>query len=293
MAENPRESLRENDWKVLLQRLKTGTCTPFIGAGADFGVLPLGADIAREWAKEYAYPFEDSTDLVRVAQYLTIEFNDGTYPKDLIRMRFASAAPPNFHEPDEPHGLLADLHLPIYLTTNYDDFMARALADRHRDPRRDLCRWSDRLKAIPSVFNDEPGYKPNVANPLVFHLHGMLRLKERDIPHSLVLTEDDYLEFLVNLVHDTDLLPLPIREALTNTSLLFIGYRLADWNFRVMYQSLRAISRFSGLIVMLPPQGGNEEKALEFYREQYRSMDLKVYWGTARQFCAELRQRLS
>src|SRR5262249_39038010 len=155
---------------------------------------------------------------------------------------------------------LADLGLPVYLTTNYDDFMAGALADRERDPRRDLCRWNDRLGSIPSVFRQEPSYKPTPANPLVFHLHRMLRLKDQDIPHSLVLSEDDSLEFLINLAHDADgLLPPPVREALTNTSLLFVGYRLADWNFRVMFQSLRAISRFSGLVVMKPPGGDNEE----------------------------------
>lgn len=293
MSEKSRETLRENDWKVLLRRLKEGTCTPFLGAGACFGILPLGAEIAREWAKDYGYPFEDATDLVRVAQYVSIDFNDGTYPKDLIRDRFKAVAPPNFHELDEPHGLLADLHLPIYVTTNYDDFMAQALTDRHRDPRREVCRWNSRLEGIPSVFTTEPGYRPNAANPMVFHLHGLLQLKKQETQHSLVLTEDDYLEFLTNLVKENNLLPLPIREALTNTSLLFIGYRLADWNFRVMYQCLRAISRFSGLVVMKPPGGANEEKVLDFYREQYRAMDLKVYWGTAREFCAEVRRRLS
>ncbi len=286
------ELLRENDWKILLQRLKTNRCTPFLGAGACYGALPLGADIARDWAKEFGYPFEDSTDLVRVAQFLSIEF-DGTYPKELISDRFATASPPDFHAPDEPHGLLADLRLPVYLTTNYDDFMARALTDRKSDPRRELCRWSDRLDGIPSVFATQPDYRPTPANPIVFHFHGMLRLGEQDTPHSLVLTEDDYLEFLSNMVKDGALIPPPIREALTNSSLLFIGYRLADWNFRVMYQCLRSISRFSGLVVMKPPGGPNEENIIRYYRQQYSAMDLKVYWGTAREFCAELRRRLS
>ena len=205
MSEKSRETLRENDWKVLLRRLKEGTCTPFLGAGACFGILPLGAEIAREWAKDYGYPFEDATDLVRVAQYVSIDFNDGTYPKDLIRDRFKAVAPPNFHELDEPHGLLADLHLPIYVTTNYDDFMAQALTDRHRDPRREVCRWNSRLEGIPSVFTTEPGYRPNAANPIVFHLHGLLQLKKQETQHSLVLTEDDYLEFLTNLVNDEEL----------------------------------------------------------------------------------------
>ncbi len=156
------ELLRENDWTVLLERLKTNRCTPFLGAGAAFGALPLGADIARDWAKDFGYPFEDSTDLARVAQFVAIEFDDGTWPKDLIRNRFAGTAAPDFRASDEPHGLLADLRLPIYLTTNYDDFMARAIADRKNDPRRELCRWNERLKDIPhqSLRRSRPTRRP-------------------------------------------------------------------------------------------------------------------------------------
>ena len=34
---------------------------------------------------------------------------------------------PDFRAPSEPHAVLADLPLPIYMTTNYDDFMVKAL----------------------------------------------------------------------------------------------------------------------------------------------------------------------
>lgn len=280
-------TLGENDWNVLLQKIKFQRCTPFLGAGACYGVLPLGAEIAREWAKKFRYPFSDDGDLVRVAQYIAVQY-DSMFAKIELLNRFACASLPNFQEPDEPHAVLADLPLPVYLTTNYDNFMVMALEKTGvRDPRRVLCKWNPLLKNEPSVFEENPNFKPTAANPVVFHLHG------HTLPESLVLTEDDYLEFLGSMCGNSSLLPARIQDALANSTCLFIGYRMADWNFRVLYQGLRSRMRNLNIAVMPPPGGTDEEraKACAYLDRYYAAMDLRVYWGTAREFCGELRRR--
>src|SRR5947209_3470846 len=143
--------LEEKDWDLLLRRIRDGRCTPFLGAGACFGVLPLGSEISEEWAQKYSYPLEDSTNLIRVAQFLAVN-KDPMFPKEEILERFKNAAPPDFTSPDEPHGVLAGLPLPVYMTTNYDSFMVQALKSRNKDPKREFCRWSKELKS-PSVFD--------------------------------------------------------------------------------------------------------------------------------------------
>jgi len=287
-------ALSDREWGILLRRVSTGRCVPFVGAGACHGALPLGGDIAREWAKEYHYPFTDDSDLVRVAQYLAVEFDPCT-PKELILERFVRAESPDFHSPDEPHAVLAELPLPIYLTTNYDDFMVQALKGKYREPRRDYCRWNELTRMQPTVFEREPNYRPTPANPLVFHLHG------HTDPNSLVLTEDDYLSFLASL-QEPNLLPEPVRIALASaTSLIFLGYRLADWNIRVLLQGLRRLSQGLSnrdnlsVMVLLPPEGADAEcqrKLQQDYMDKYyAAASLKVYWGTARDFCGELAAR--
>lgn len=151
--------MSDRDWDTLLRRIDQEKCTPFLGAGACYGVLPLGGDIAREWAQKYEYPLLDDTDLIRVAQHVALLY-DPAYPKEEILDLIKKAAPPDFTECDEPHTVMARLPLPVYMTTNYDDFMVRALADRRRDPKRELCRWHDGLKRIRSVFEEHPGYRP-------------------------------------------------------------------------------------------------------------------------------------
>jgi len=223
----------EIDWELIVDRIKSGQCTPFLGAGACYGELPLASEIAENWAKDYGYPMKDFTDLARVAEFLAIK--DPLAPKEKLRKRFKTVPTPDFMKEDEPHGVLADLPFPIYITTNYDDFMEQALKSRNKDPKSEVCLWYPypSNKKPPSVFDSD--YVPTPEKPVVFHLHGRI-----DIPDSLVLTEDDYLDFLKKISEEQALLPPPIEEAFTANSLLFLGYWLADWNFRVIFRSLKS-----------------------------------------------------
>jgi hypothetical protein len=288
------KGLKERDWDSLLRRIKDGNCTPFLGAGACAGFIPLGSEIAQEWARDYYYPLSDPWDLARVAQCLAIK-HDPMFPKDEIMKRFRTVVPPDFDAPGEPHGVLADLPLPIYMTTNYDDFMTRALRSRHRNPSREMCRWNSLVRDQPSVFDPGSGVEVSVANPVVFHLHG-----HDKVPESLVLTEDDYLDFLVNISRDPQIIPRRIEKALASTSLLFIGYRLADWNFRVLFRGLigsleRSLGRIR-IAVQLTPEppeaGGITQEQVQQYLEDYLAKDdVRVYWGEACDFAKELQGR--
>ena len=247
----------------------------------------MGAQLSRELAVKYGYPFDDVEDLARVSQFVAINF-DPTFPKTEVFKALSGAKPPDFRDPDEPHAFFARLHLPVYMTTNYDDFLTQALKHQYREPRQEVCRWNALLKSRPSLLDPSGQYTPSPANPLVYHLHGFGRSE------SLVLTEDDYLEFLQNMVGDEDLFPGRVKEALAQPTLLFVGYRVTDWNLRVLLRGLRSSSRTLSVVVLKPP-GRTEPKhklVLDYLEQYYQSISMRVYWGTARQFCAEFRGRL-
>ena len=74
------------------------------------------------------------------------------------------------------------------------------------------------------------------------------------------MTEDDYLEFLFNLtVSKNRLLPAAVTRALAGTALLFIGYRVADWNFRVIMRGM-VPAGFTNIPVMPEPDSGEEQR---------------------------------
>jgi hypothetical protein len=156
-----------------------------------------------------------------------------------------------------------------------------------KEPRRELCRWQkgDVYKDVRPVLDGT--FVPEPAKPVVFHLHGHL-----GVPESLVLTEDDYLDFLVAVSRDELLLlPHEVQKAVA-TSLLFVGYSLSDWDFRVILRGilsrLTKSDRWLNVTVQLPRDDPQQEEYLEEY---FRGLfEVKVFWGTAREFAQELRE---
>jgi hypothetical protein len=186
---------------------------------------------------------------------------------------------------------LAALPLPVYLTTNYDDFMAqslRAVGPPPRDPLVKVAPWTDSTFIPDEMKPGKRDGKPTPEHPLVFHLHGHISVVD-----SMVLTEDDYVDFLVRLgQHRDQLLPPFVQGAFTDNSLLFLGYRLSDWNFRVIHRALLGSRPHSQdplhVTVQMEPDSNDVSEYLSRY---YGRMDLQVYWGSAEKFCGELQDR--
>src|SRR5919107_2865395 len=290
-------TLTVEDWEELLNSIDECQCTPFIGPEAYTLGVPAIKNIATEWAEKHQYPFEDSRELAKVAQFLAIDKGDNMYPKKDISRELKGIQPPNFSLDEyrnTPYAVLADLNLPIYITTNYDHFMEAALKSKGKEPVSEFCRWSEKLSnyarqaEMPYAFDKKKRYQPSETKPLVYHLHGDI-----DIPRSMVLTERDYIDFVINLNKNDEklTLPSPIRTALATSSLLFIGYSFEDITFRVIFQGVMSLLDVMGreisIAVQLPPQLTTERKEeAERYLVQYTKdmYELHVYWGDSSEF---------
>ena len=300
--------ITDNDWRTLLTKIKTGYCTPFVGAGASYPYLPLGGQLAKELIEREEQnaaihcPLADRTDLMRITQYLAVNRRDATWPKLEVANRIKSAKGPSVDDEADPHRVLADLHLPVYLTTNYDDFLVKALLAKTSDAakvKREFARWTEDLRNDNDSVFDE-GYEPTPESPVVFHLHG-----HADHPLSIVITEDDYLDFLVNISkdlaftqpdpHAKAILPYRIRRAIKTTTLLFVGYGLNDINFRVLLRGLVSSIKPSGRQIHIAVQfaGDSPKELLEYLYEYSKwTLDINILWGSARDFSTELRARM-
>jgi hypothetical protein len=290
----------EAEWDRLLYQLNNGDCTPFLGAGACVGSLPTGRELSRTLARRWGYPYDNDYDLPRVAQFAAMMFGDAVHVKTLICDELGVTAPPDFQDPLEPHGVLANFPLPVYLTTNYDDFILRSLKAVGKRPNVALCPWNNDVPYADDLFSSEAGWNPQPDTPLIYHLHGSLQ-----DPPSIVLAEDDYLEFLTNLAVDgvagnKRMLPTSILAALTRRPLLFVGYSLQDWTFRVLFHGLLkavpAINRRRHVSVQLAPSlsgtGVDVEEVQRQLARYYEDWRISIFWGTAEEFCGELRRRM-
>ncbi len=286
----PAEGLPENDWASLLRRIEAGKCTPVIGPQVLAGVLPTGAEIARQWAAESDYPLSHSDDLPQVAQYLAVRYRSPSIPREKLAKALQSAGRPSLTAEDEPHSVLGSLPFNVYITTNYDAFMEDALRSQYKAPQQDILRWNNSLEQLPSTLDG--AYTPYRSDPLVFHLHGVL-----EMPESLVLTEDDYWDYLVSITSNPDTMPHLVQRVLATTQLLFIGFDLMGRGFRILLRSLasfteRSMMRYSGISVgMSATKDAMAPEAQRYIEEYFRYVGLQIYWGTPQDFVRELARR--
>ena len=287
----PVKRMQDTDWEVLMKRIKDGRCTPFLGAGVYSEGPSLRSAVAKKWAVEKNYPFSDSDDVARVARYLNVEYGDAEYASGLYVDELSKVPLPNFDDPNEPYHILAKLPLPIYITTNYDDMMEQALAKNQRDVKRDLCKWVKGLDDTSPLA--EQGFQPNVANPSVFHLYGYKQTQQ-----SMVMSEDDYFQFLISVSKDPELIPKRIQQAITGTSLMLLGYSLEDWDFRILFHFLAGYLKNSTsrthVAVQLSPSATTDDlkqRAQAFFDKYFesKSPDIRVSWETTPRFVAMLR----
>ena len=188
---------------------------------------------------------------------------------------------PRFGPPcDDPFLILARLPLPIYITTSFHSMMEVALRRAGKKPRSQTCLWSPELRDLPDVFAS--GYTPTEAEPLVFHLLG-----HDPYPDSLVLTQDDYMGFVVNVSREmgrqTDLIPGCLRHALIESSLLLLGYDLDAWDFHTLYWLLlkhRTRQNASVSVLNLKPDDPKKDYKINYLQ----SCSFEVFQGDLTHF---------
>jgi hypothetical protein len=210
-------------------------------------------------------------------------------------------------EMNDPLTKLADLPFSNYITTSYHDFLERALVEAQRTPITQYLSLDDEGNIIAPTLDENgkpadpiPNLLGTVAKPVVYHLFGV----END-PKSLVISEDDYINFLVAAVTDLSTvvtnsdvqkdsekkgLPMGLRRILSAYHLLLLGYQMQDWEFRVVFRlilQLRNSSPKPGIFMQVPPNG-EVESLLNYLVRYFSPKQFDVEWKTPTAFTQEL-----
>ena len=321
----------DTTWDSLLWRISTGLCTPILGPGVAAGLLPSGRDLARALAGQ-TYPFDEKDDLRRVTQFYGRVDDAGMRGRVLEQLRAAvqrnlrlagnesrlkslsslsldqwTAISQTFET--QIHTQLAELDLPLYVTTGFDNFMAlaleRRLQERARLPaeegatgppdkpgtvHREVVRWTaDKEQRL------IPNFEPLESAPVVLHLFG----NDED-PSTMVLTEDDHLDYLAQVSHDQQLfLPSCVNALLAENTLLFLGYNLEDLDLKVILRGvLKNLAHKNRMNLAVQVEGARPDDStqkgiIEYFEKSltpYFSTrsTVKIFWGSAQSFVTEL-----
>lgn len=217
---------------MILEAINRGRCILLVGSDVVFddkehSSVSLTRRLAQKLTK--SLPNRASAmpdDLAHVAQLrknakgrFDLEFE--------VEEFYASQQGPTF----EFHRYLAGLPFTLCLTTTPDDFMTQAFCEIGKRPIKKFYHFRKHRETNLSV--------PTREHPIVYSLFG--HLSELD---SLVLTETDLLDYLVNVVKGTPSLPPFIAGQLADrqTSFLFLGFGFQQWYLRVFLHALREVS---------------------------------------------------
>ncbi|MDW3685449.1 CHAT domain-containing protein [Cupriavidus sp. CV2] len=326
----PDEGDGADAWRAVIENIQHGETTPILGPAMSETVFGSRLQLAQMWAEAYHFPMaaHERDELPQVAQYLAVS-QQGVFPRRLffkfayqhLSQQYRDILPAELsalrnediiaqlgevvcavgraqrqQDPDNPYRAMARLKLPVYLTTDPSDLLADALREGGADPGIRLCRWNRQAQACDDALAEgRKRASPTAQAPMVLKLFGDLRE-----PGSLVLTEDQYFDYLTSVSTTSNAIPLAVRARLNDSALLFVGFDVQSWEFRILFRSILNLEgadlrqEYQHLSAQLDPNSIVDPVSARRYLERYfqDKARLKLYWGDVGMFTAELLRRL-
>jgi hypothetical protein len=311
------EFTRDSDftWRSLIDAINEGGCTPILGPGLAEGMLGSRSEIASRWVNRWLMPISATNrrDLPKVTQYLRVRTARHEPAQQLRRhlaadlaQRYRDELPAELVGPnpepimawtgerfrkreDDPFRVLADLELPLYVTTSWTNLLEDALRAADRTPTIYHFDW----RHITYPDEKKPPPEPTVEKPLVIRLFGDL-----NDPESLVLSEDDHFEWLTQFVSEREEViskHLGLSRPLTRQPLMFLGFGLDDWDFRIVFHALKSFpsqNKSTNVGVQISPESTTiDSEAAQEYLERYFGEQVRLFWGMPESFLHELQRR--
>jgi hypothetical protein len=201
----------------LIDDFRKGHAAVFVGAGASLASgLPSWQGLVTELAPTLELTGDLPNGLFSPQLLLNVPqfYENRLGRRDLqnkIESLFSNKRPSRIHE------LIAELPTELFYTTNFDELLEDALR---------LCD-----RGSPAVIADEGDARDRVdyRGVQVRKLHGTL-----SSPRTLVLTRRDYATFS----RESSLMLDALRRHLAEHAFLFVGYSLADPDFRAVFNEV-------------------------------------------------------
>ena len=272
--------MKENDWRSLLHTIRKGDCILFLGpematAAQGKGRRPLIELLAEHLADEIdGEGVVNGADLAHVARKYSMVHS----PFDL------KIAAESFYKQhaacvSQPYRDLASLPFNLVVNTTHDACFKNALTEAGKS-----CAVS---------FYDYNGKRPDLApegtamKPLLYYMYGAI-----EEPNSLVLSENDLLDFLVSVIAKEPPLPANISGLFKERTkcFLFLGFSFKNWYLRILFHVLQSRNRSIRSFALEQMNAFDEsyQGAILFYRDAFK---LHLYSMDEAEFTGELKQR--
>jgi hypothetical protein len=249
-------AMRDEDWTSLTASIESGHCILMLGPDAfvadfDGEVLPVTVGLAR-YVKDQLGPEHadlDASNPWSVAQ-VAIATEDTNTLIGWVRTFYEK-----YDTVSDALQCLASLPFPLIINTSVGLSAERAFKSAKSDTYVDFY---DRTAGAHEQLPD-----PSINAPIVYNLFGSL-----DHPESMILSENDRLDFLISIISENPPLPTKLISTLGDPkrSFLFLGFNLGHWQLRMlMYAVLRKVQRENKSFALELEPDGLDTDAILFY----------------------------
>jgi hypothetical protein len=307
-------------WDSICGFVASGEFVPILGPELAEPVFGGTRDIADDLANDSGFPMSawERSDPAKVAQFVATKASPATLRREMRGVWFRNAckrfpalvepgAPPLvvldrivthlLEQEDHPYRILAELdQAPVYVTANADSLLEMALKKKGRVPSELVCKWRDeRLETAGAPESKAAPPELDPKNPLLFYVYGKSQLED-----TWVLTEDDFFDYLIR-TSKHKLMPWSVRYKLITSSLMFLGFPLDDWKFRILFRMIldyggsSLLENANHVGVQVNPDEttlADAVRAKRYLERYFRNAKIDIYWGTAADFLKELQQQL-
>jgi hypothetical protein len=274
----------EENWDTLIYSIRQGNCILMLGPDAAVEEVDGQPHLLTEiLANQLAEKIDTETrekinpsDLAQVSQYYSIERG---------RNSLEAKASSFFCE---RKGMNTNLHrnlaaLPFYftITTTPDNMLMEALEKEGKEPMIERYHFNGDNPDIVNMGSEE--------KPLLFYLYGTAT-----DPGSLLLTENDLLDFLVVLISEKRPLPDNILSELhdEHKSFLFLGFGFRHWYLRLLLHVLQGRNKGSHSFAMeqfMPENSDELQRTIYFYKKS--NYKINIFKGELNHFAGQLREK--
>jgi hypothetical protein len=233
--------VKERHWNNLVGSLRHGNCVLMLGSEIPVKVASttsttastdstsLAEELRRKLARELEEDNRSATGTTLAALAQQYEDTEGFGPTTL-RATAEMALTSRLYSPSSVHEQLAALPFSLIVTTGQDSMLEQALKAAGKSPITQRYHLRGDKRENPEFV--VPG---SPASPVVFHLFG-----SAEEPSSLVLSENDVLDFLIRVVSERPPLPNSLLRVLKRIgqSFLFVGFGIRHWDLRILLKIL-------------------------------------------------------
>ncbi len=317
-------------WDSICRFIRRGDCVPILGPDVAEHILGSTRALAAELAESTNFPLDsapgssDRFDLAKVAQYMMTQHSLEYVQSKVIDQTFVQlektgerllnrsvADEPNLldaiveelmkqddPQKTDPLKLIASLNAKVFVNAASDSLLERFIAKTPvfgglKQPVALASEWRD--ETLDYRNEAEAFSEATIERPYIYYLFGNTQKES-----TWVLTQDDFFDYLIRTTR-YQLMPPAVGDALVSSSLLFLGFPLDDWKFRIMFRLILAkggrklLESYNHVGVQVDPAEttiANARRAKKYLERYFYNSRIDIYWGSAADFLRELKVHL-